>query len=90
MQLKQSKVKLAGLETFKILTKRMRFSLKMGRCEESSIDLEEATADADSSPVVRLVSSLIATAVREGASDIHVEPSADCTKMRFRIDGVLT
>ena len=60
-----------------------------GEMDDSSIDLEAATADADSSPVVRLVSSMIATAVREGASDIHVEPSSDCTKMRFRIDGVL-
>ena len=58
-------------------------------CMESSLDLESVTADADSSPVVSTVSSMIETAVRENASDIHFEPRADDSIMRYRIDGVL-
>jgi type IV pilus assembly protein PilB len=45
--------------------------------------------DADSSPVVRYVNHIIQTAVKEGASDIHVEPDEKTLKVRFRIDGVL-
>lgn len=45
--------------------------------------------DADSSPVVRYVNHIIQTAVKEGASDIHIEPGDKTLKVRFRIDGVL-
>jgi type IV pilus assembly protein PilB len=45
--------------------------------------------DADSSPVVRYVNHIIQTAVKEGASDIHIEPDEKSLKVRFRIDGVL-
>ena len=45
--------------------------------------------DAESSPVVRYVNHIIQTAVKEGASDIHVEPDEKALKVRFRIDGVL-
>lgn len=48
-------------------------------------DLEEA----DSSPVVRFVNHVIQTAIKEGASDIHIEPDERSLKVRFRIDGVL-
>ena len=54
-----------------------------------TVDLEEAAADAESSPVVRIVSEMITSAVREDASDIHFEASVDCSHIRFRIDGVL-
>ncbi|TVQ50317.1 MAG: type II/IV secretion system protein [Phycisphaerales bacterium] len=45
--------------------------------------------DAESSPVVRYVNHIIQTAVKEGASDIHVEPNEKTMTVRFRIDGVL-
>jgi type IV pilus assembly protein PilB len=44
---------------------------------------------AGESPVIRYVDSLIASAVKEGASDIHIEPEEDRLRIRFRIDGVL-
>ena len=40
-------------------------------------------------PVVRLVDSLIQGAVREGATDIHIEPQSDGTVVRYRLDGLL-
>jgi len=52
--------------------------------EEESLDFEIAD-----SPVVKLVNSLIADAVRRGASDIHFEPFERFVRVRFRIDGVL-
>ena len=52
--------------------------------------VEETGADeADSSPVVRYVNRIIQTAVKEGASDIHIEPEEKSIKVRFRIDGIL-
>jgi type IV pilus assembly protein PilB len=45
--------------------------------------------DAESSPVVRLVNHIIQSALKEGASDIHIEPDERDLKVRLRIDGVL-
>lgn len=58
---------------------------------EGYIPEEEATIDemAGRSPVIDLVNSLIQRAVRDGASDIHVEPSRTKSRIRFRIDGIL-
>jgi type IV pilus assembly protein PilB len=44
---------------------------------------------AEGSPVINLVNSLVQRAVRDGASDIHVEPGRNKSRIRFRIDGLL-
>ncbi len=49
-------------------------------------DLERMDSD---SPVVKLVNQLISSAVREGASDIHVEPGDESLRVRYRVDGRL-
>ncbi|HOV79808.1 MAG TPA: GspE/PulE family protein [Bacillota bacterium] len=41
------------------------------------------------SPVVKLVNSIIACAVEENASDIHIEPAENGMRIRYRIDGLL-
>ena len=41
------------------------------------------------SPVINLVNALIQRAIRDGASDIHIEPARKKSRIRFRIDGVL-
>jgi type IV pilus assembly protein PilB len=50
---------------------------------------DDIEAEAESSPVVRYVNHIIQTAVRDGASDIHIEPDDRALKVRFRIDGIL-
>jgi type IV pilus assembly protein PilB len=45
---------------------------------------------AEDAPVVKLVSMLIAQAVLDRASDIHIDPEGKILKVRYRIDGVLT
>jgi general secretion pathway protein E/type IV pilus assembly protein PilB len=40
-------------------------------------------------PVIRLVNNILNDAVREGASDIHLEPESSFIRLRLRIDGVL-
>jgi len=59
--------------------------------EESStpaevIDLRETAEDA---PVIKLVNQIVAQAVEQGASDVHLAPDGKDMRVRFRVDGVL-
>jgi general secretion pathway protein E len=63
---------------------------------DEGLDLErdlEQTKDLidldDEAPIIRLVNSILSQAVRERASDIHIEPMERDIVVRFRIDGVL-
>lgn len=51
-----------------------------------AVDLE---SQAGESPVIRYVNYIIQNAVKEGASDIHIEPGEKKIKVRLRIDGIL-
>src|SRR5262249_44395951 len=55
----------------------------------SEEDLEHLRDMASEAPVIRLVNAIIAQAVENRASDIHVEPFEKEFRIRFRIDGVL-
>ena len=57
--------------------------------EDDSAEAELGLAAAEEAPIVKLVNSLIADAVRKGASDIHIEPYERSMRVRFRIDGVM-
>ena len=57
--------------------------------EEEEVEAETGLSAADEAPIVKLVNSLIADAVRKGASDIHIEPYEKTMRVRFRIDGVM-
>jgi type IV pilus assembly protein PilB len=54
--------------------------------QDESDDLEKM---AGQSPIIKFVNYLISNAVREGASDIHIEPKEKYMRTRYRIDGVL-
>ena len=56
---------------------------------ESVAEAEAGIGQVNDAPIVKLVNSLIADAVRKGASDIHIEPYEKTMRVRFRIDGVL-
>jgi len=57
--------------------------------DDDTAEAEAGLSAADEAPIVKLVNSLIADAVRKGASDIHVEPYEKSMRVRFRIDGVM-
>jgi type IV pilus assembly protein PilB len=63
--------------------------LKGNKEEEENFDLTELTHGSESSPVVKLVNLLIYQAVRDGASDIHIEPFEKKIRVRYRQDGSL-
>ena len=54
--------------------------------DDEELDLERMAGE---SPVIRLVNYLIFNAVKEGASDIHIEPQEKRIQVRYRVDGVL-
>ncbi len=58
---------------------------------DKSIDLDkvgdEGKDDAQQAPIIKLVTAMIAEAVRTRASDIHIEPMKDRVRVRYRIDG---
>ncbi len=65
--------------------------------DDSDVEVVESTVEdvgnlekqAGESPVIRYVNFVITNAVREGASDIHIEPGDRVLKTRYRIDGIL-
>ncbi len=54
---------------------------------DESLTVERLTSDL--SPIIRLVDSMIYTAIQRRASDIHVETQEDAVHVKYRIDGVL-
>ncbi len=57
--------------------------------EEAIEDIGDVEEIAGQSPIIRLVNYIIFNAVKEGASDIHIEPADRCMRVRYRIDGRL-
>jgi general secretion pathway protein E len=66
----------------------------MDDIEDEDYDLDDPIVDLleageDDAPVIKLVNSLLFRAVKEKASDIHIEPYEKDMAVRFRIDGIL-
>jgi type IV pilus assembly protein PilB len=61
------------------------------RSIDKSIDVtgmnEDTANDVTQAPIIKLVTAMIAEAVRNRASDIHIEPMKDRVRVRYRIDG---
>jgi len=64
-----------------------------GESADSIISEIEETADlldeASDAPIIKLVNLVVAQAIKDRASDIHIEPYANSLKIRYRIDGML-
>jgi len=57
------------------------------KIEETQGDItDETIRDA---PVARIVSMILETAVKTGASDVHLEPGEEKSRLRYRVDGIL-
>ena len=56
---------------------------------EKELDVDRLMEEATEAPVVKAVNFMIANAVKDSASDIHLEPYQDVVRLRYRIDGVL-
>src|SRR4051812_19759283 len=51
--------------------------------------IEDLLESSDDAPVIRMINALLTQSLREGASDIHIEPFEQTSVVRFRIDGSL-
>ncbi len=59
------------------------------RDEEDELSPEKMRQAAEQAPVIKLVNLIISEAVKEGASDIHINPEDKMVRVRYRQDGIL-
>jgi|GEM_PF-7237 len=97
------RVYLISLSTFGEISKQYRtLSKEVGAALEDLDDMEIEETDeekldmdadigrlAEEAPIVKVVGVILRNAIEGGASDIHIEPTRDRLKIRFRVDGVL-
>ncbi len=68
----------------------IRLALRASQpAEEPEVRQAPQPVAVEDAPILRFVDLLIARAVQDRASDIHVEPSSEGLRIRFRVDGVL-
>ena len=64
-------------------------SIETDLAGEDALTQDDMHGMAEQAPVIRVVNSMLLEALRNGVSDIHIEPTQDRLHIRFRIDGVL-
>ncbi|MFH1238829.1 MAG: type IV-A pilus assembly ATPase PilB [bacterium] len=57
--------------------------------DDTKVETSKLESIAGETSVIKLVNMIIMEAIRDGASDIHIEPEQDVLRTRFRVDGVL-
>jgi type IV pilus assembly protein PilB len=94
-----------GLTVRPVVVARDELTKAIDRFQRSETDLDDVAASltaesaqtfasslesiGDEAPIVRFVNGLIEQAIESRASDLHIEPTEDDLRVRFRIDGVL-
>ncbi len=63
--------------------------LDLARLAEDLPEPADLLESEDDAPIIRLINGVLTQAIRENASDIHLEPFEDRLSIRFRVDGVL-
>ncbi len=57
--------------------------------QREDIDLDRLAADSEDGPVIRIVNLILVQALKDRASDIHIEPAEKSVRLRYRMDGNL-
>jgi general secretion pathway protein E len=63
--------------------------LDLSRLMQDIPKIEDLLETEDDAPIIRMINALLTQAVRDGASDIHIEPFETYSLVRFRVDGTL-
>ncbi len=63
--------------------------LDLRQIAEELSEPEDLLESEDDAPIIRLINALLTEAVKENASDVHIEPHEHRLQVRFRVDGVL-
>ncbi len=77
-----------GAETIERLMAEEGNGAALGTADVGTSDLAEQS-EAESASVIKLVNQVLLDAIRERATDIHLEPFEDELRVRYRVDGVL-
>ncbi len=64
-------------------------SLEVDESQQTSENVSDLSHTAEDAPIIRMANSILALAIKKGASDIHIEPQEKDLSVRFRIDGEL-
>ena len=64
-------------------------NVEVQAAKREDIDLDRLASDSEDAPVIKIVNLILAQAVKEKASDIHIEPFQNSLKLRYRVDGEL-
>lgn len=64
-------------------------SVEEVKVRREDIDLDRMAADSEDAPVIKIVNLILVQAIKEKASDIHIEPFEKEIKLRYRVDGAL-
>ena len=64
-------------------------SVEVEAAKREEIDLDRLATDSEDAPVIKIVNLILVQAVKEKASDIHIEPFQRSLKLRYRVDGEL-
>lgn len=64
-------------------------TVEVQSAKREEIDLDRLATDSEDAPVIKIVNLILAQAVKEKASDIHIEPFQKMLKLRYRVDGEL-
>ena len=64
-------------------------SVEVQAQKSEEIDIDRLTHDTEDAPVIKIVNLILVQAIKEKASDIHIEPFQKMLKLRYRIDGEL-
>ena len=57
--------------------------------EQEDPDISHLKEEVEQAPVIRLVNLTLVNAIKQGASDIHIEPFEKVVRVRYRVDGIL-
>jgi len=64
-------------------------NLEVSREATEEVNLDQLAASSEEAPVIKLANLILVQAIKDRASDVHVEPFEKVLRLRYRIDGVL-
>ncbi|MBI3880327.1 MAG: Flp pilus assembly complex ATPase component TadA [Verrucomicrobia bacterium] len=63
--------------------------VELAKTADEKVNLDQLAASSEEAPVIKLANVLLVQAIKDRASDIHIEPFEKMVRLRYRIDGVL-
>jgi len=65
-------------------------NVELAREQSEEVNLDQLAASSEEAPVIKLANLILVQAIKDRASDIHIEPFEKGMRLRYRVDGVLS